>query len=180
MKKRRTLLATFLICSVLCIGIGFATLTNVLEISGTAYVNLTESEDDFNSSIYFSTATDDTVCSNSADGDTASVSGTNQDRATFTVRSLNVKDDEATFTFTIQSTYEKEATLTATVTVADAVKDLFTVTTNWTDNTATIAAGNDSTPAETTIIVTVKMKDNPTTALNNASLVTLDITATVD
>ena len=56
MKNRRITLAAFLLIAVLVMGIGFAAVTDNLEINGEASANTTEATKDFDADVYFSAA----------------------------------------------------------------------------------------------------------------------------
>ena len=172
MKKRRTAIIAFLCLACLAIGIGYAAISITLEIAGSANVNTSSSQDDLDAHIEFTSAT-----ANSAQ-DSASIVSTNTNRATFTVNSIDMKDETATFTFVISSTYDKDVTLTPNVTLANT-EEIFEVTTEWLDDKNVIAATDGVTPGTATITVTVRLKDNPTKAYSTASVATIDIEASV-
>ena len=84
--------------------VGFAALTDTLNINGEAEVDFTSANTGFDADVYFSDATAD----NATGGDNAVVT-VDPDIARFSVRSLKAKDETATFTFTIQNDNEFSA-----------------------------------------------------------------------
>ena len=75
MKNRKMAIVAFFLVAVLCIGAGYAVLTDILDIQGVA----------------------------NETGNTAEVNTNTPDKATFTVNTLAGKGDKATFTFTIKN-----------------------------------------------------------------------------
>ena len=75
MKRRRTLITSLLLVAALALGIGYAALTDVLDINGTAKVEESAAEDAFNADVYFSAAV-----ANQA-GNAASVDADDNDKA---------------------------------------------------------------------------------------------------
>ena len=95
MKNRKIVIVAFLLAAMMLLGVGYAALTDVLDITGSADVNQSAAEEAFNEDVYFSGA----VANES--GNTASVNTDNNDKASFTANTLKGKGDKATFTFTI-------------------------------------------------------------------------------
>ena len=54
MKKRRTFIVSMLLVAALALGIGYAALSDTLDINGTADVNQSQAEADFDLNVYFS------------------------------------------------------------------------------------------------------------------------------
>ncbi|MBO5270056.1 MAG: hypothetical protein J6B77_04670, partial [Clostridia bacterium] len=90
MKNRKTVVVAFLLLAVMLLGVGYAALTDVLDITGSADVNQSAAEEAFNEDIFFSAAV-----ANDA-GNTASVNADNNDKASFTANNLKGKGDKAT------------------------------------------------------------------------------------
>lgn len=111
MKKRRSLIIPVLLVAALCLGIGYAAVTDVLDINGSADVNQSAAEEAFNHDIHFT----DAVAENTAEGDLASFDPADPDMASFTANSLNGKGDTAKFTFTITNEGDLDAVVTPTL-----------------------------------------------------------------
>ena len=56
MKNRKTVVVAFLLCAVLLLGVGYAALSDTLDITGSADVNQSAAEEAFNEDVYFSAA----------------------------------------------------------------------------------------------------------------------------
>ena len=83
MKNRKSVIVAFLLVAVMLLGVGYAALTDVLDITGTADVNQSAAEESFNEDIFFSAA----VANES--GNTASVNADNNDKASFTANTAH-------------------------------------------------------------------------------------------
>jgi hypothetical protein len=78
MKNRKFVVVAFLLVAVLLLGVGYAALSDTLDITGSADVNQSAAEEAFNEDVYFSAAVAN------EDGNTASINGDNNDKASFT------------------------------------------------------------------------------------------------
>ncbi len=174
MKKRRFAIVAFLLCACLAIGAGYAALTDALSMTGYAEVKTTQSSSVFDEKIYFKSATAPTTAAGTTTGtsgvaDTASVSGTDPDVATFSINSLALKDEYATFTFVIENTSEFDANIT--------ISKQPTANTGYFDtkiefpNGQTVSAGGTL-----TVTVTTKLIKNVTE--NISASTTIEFTAT--
>lgn len=152
MKNRKMTLAIFLLVAVFCIGSGFAVVSDLLDVSGTANVSQGNAESAFDDHVYFTEA----VANRAADGDSASIPAGNNDKATFTVASLKGANDTATFTFTIVNNGDLDATVTPRLTTIDN-DEFFEVTSDWAGQAKPLAAGD-----EITYTITVTLKKTPT------------------
>ena len=160
MKKRRTLIVSLLLVAALALGIGYAALTDTLNITGTASVAQEAGEEAFEIDVYFSKAIAGT-------GATAAV-GADKDTATMTVNADALKEvgDEVIATYTIKSDSDLAVVITNPTTtngyITNDNTEYFQVTTNWVaDHTLT----PDSTGTATVdITVTVKLIKTPSVA----------------
>ena len=191
MKKRRLMIAAFLLAACLVIGFGFAALTTSLEVIGTA---ITHKDDNLlDEKIRFSAAQDNATYPDGTpteERNAASIDSTDNDRALFTVNTLKKEGDSATFTFTISSVSVYDAELTAIITNrtssgSDLSKvyptSLYTVTTDWTENKNTISAKPDGAEESTvTLTVTVKLNTNPTENIRGDFTLLINATAQGD
>ena len=101
MKNRKRIIVSFMIIACMLMAIGFAALTDTLNINGDAEVDFSSANSGFDADVYFSAA----EATNTEKGDSANVT-TDVDIARFSVRSLSAKDETATFTFTVQNDNE--------------------------------------------------------------------------
>ncbi len=132
MKNRKTVVVAFLLIATMLLGVGYAALTDVLDINGTAEVSKGEAEAAFNDDIYFTNA----VAANAADGDTAEVSTSDPDMATFNAASLSKVGDKAVFTFTIINKGDSQLNAIIDPEFAEGAAgndntEYFKVTSNW-------------------------------------------------
>lgn len=104
MKNRKRIIVSFMIIACMLMAIGFAALTDTLNITGDAEVDYGTANSGFDADIYFSAAEAD----NTEKGDSANVT-TDPDIARFSVRSLAAKGETATFTFTVKNDNEFKA-----------------------------------------------------------------------
>ena len=172
MKKRRTLVIGLLLVAALCLGIGYAALTDDLIINGKAQFDPEVAVDELDVDVKFIAATDNDYC-------TAGVSGDDPtgDTAYIHIGGEDVPYELATplqsaeATLTVQNNYE------ATVQVS-VVTDLATVLANY--NVVIDTSGVDAIPAGETgdIVVTI----TPKTVLEEAidlTEFTIDLVAEV-
>ena len=162
MKNRRNLIVAFLLCACLIVGIGYAALTDTLDINGTADVNQSAAEEAFNEDIYFSAAVAN------QEGNTASVNGDNNDKASFTANTLKGKGDKATFTFTIKNNGDIDAKITPKLNDAqgNTLPEYFTITSDWDGATKDLKAGT-----ELNYTITVELTQTPTETISGSFLV---------
>ena len=164
MKNRKTVVVAFLLAAVLLLGVGYAALTDTLDITGSADVNQSAAEEAFNEDIYFSAAE-----ANEA-GNTASVNADNNDKASFTAATLKGKGDKVTFTFTITNAGDVDATVTPKLnaSLGNTNPEYFAISSDWNGEAKTLAAHN-----EITYTVTVELIKTPTETISGSFLVEL-------
>ena len=163
MKNRKGLIA-FLVLAVMLLGVGYAALTDTLDITGSADVNQSAAEEAFNEDIYFSAAVAN------EEGNTASINADNNDKASFTAKTLKGKGDTVTFTFTIKNDGDVAATVTPKLnaTLGNTNPEYFSLTSDWDGATKTLAAGG-----ELTYTLTVELLKTPTETIAGSFLVEL-------
>jgi uncharacterized repeat protein (TIGR01451 family) len=163
MKNRKGLIA-FMVLAVMLLGIGYAALTDTLDITGSADVNQSAAEEAFNEDIYFSAAVAN------EEGNTASINADNNDKASFTAKTLKGKGDKVTFTFTIKNDGDIAATVTPKLnaTLGNTNPEYFSLTSDWDGATKTLAAGG-----ELTYTVTIELLKTPTETVAGSFLVEL-------
>ena len=167
MKNRKSLIAVLLV-AVMLLGIGYAALTDTLDITGSADVNQSAAEEAFNEDIYFSAAVAN------EDGNTASVNADNNDKASFTAKTLKGKGDKVTFTFTIKNDGDVAATVTPKLnaSLGNTNPEYFSLTSDW-DGEAKVLAAN----SEITYTLTVELLKTPTETIAGSFLVELTAVA---
>lgn len=174
MKNRKTVVVAFLLCAVLLLGVGYAALTDTLDITGSADVNQSAAEEAFNEDIYFSAAVANPATGEQTTPNTASVNADNNDKASFTVKSLQGAGDTATFTFTIVNEGDVDATVTPKLnaTLGNTNTEYFSLTSDWNGASQTLAAGGSI-----TYTVTIELLKTPTETIAGSFLVELTATA---
>ena len=167
MKNRKGLISLMLV-AVLLLGIGYAALTDTLDITGSADVNQSAAEEAFNEDIYFSAAVANET------GNTASVNADNNDKASFTAATLKGKGDKVTFTFTITNAGDVDATVTPKLnaTLGNTNTEYFSIVSDWNGASKTLAAHS-----ELTYTVTVELLKTPTETISGSFLVELTAVA---
>jgi hypothetical protein len=164
MKNRRNVVIAFMIVAVMLLGIGYATLSDTLDITGSADVNQSAAEEAFNEHIHFSAAVAN------EQGNTASINPDNNDKASFTASTLKGKDDEVTFTFTIENAGDVDAVVTPKLhaSLGNTNTEYFEITSDWNGQAKDLAA--HSTIDYT---VTVKLLKTPTETISGSFIIEL-------
>jgi uncharacterized repeat protein (TIGR01451 family) len=164
MKNRKLVIVAFLLVAVMLLGVGYAALSDTLDITGSADVNQSAAEEAFNEDVYFSAAV-----ANEA-GNTASINADNNDKASFTAATLKGKGDKVTFTFTIKNDGDVAATVTPKLnaTLGNTNPEYFAISSDWDGAPKTLAAHS-----EITYTVTVELIKTPTETISGSFLVEL-------
>ncbi len=150
MKKRRVIIALFLLVAVAIMGIGYAELVDQLTISGSAGVTA------FDADVYFASEVTE-VKEDPADDTKFSTLSAVDDAATMTVKegALRIKGDKASATFTVMN--DSDISVVVTPTIKNDSETFFKVTTDWDGVAKTIAP-----QSSVTITVTVLVDLMPT------------------
>ena len=180
MKNRKFVVAAFLLAAAMLLGVGYAVLTDTLDITGSADINVTDLEKEYEDEILFIAAKAELpagITDQNDNPNTASINQDNKDKASFSAKSLKYKDDVAVFTFTIQnnSAYDVTVQPKLNATLGNTNPDWFDITSDWNGQSKVIAAGQSA-----TYKLTVKLKENPTSAISGSFLVELVATADND
>ena len=164
MKNRRNVVIAFMIVAVMLLGIGYAALSDTLDITGSADVNQSAAEEAFNEDIFFSAAVANET------GNTASVNADNNDKASFTANTLKGKGDKVTFTFTITNDGDVAADVTPKLnaTLGNTNTEYFSITSDWGGAAKTLDAHS-----EITYTVTVELLKTPTETISGSFLIEL-------
>ena len=183
MKNKKIAVVVFMLIAVLTIGFGYAALTDILTIRGSAEVTAAGAQGGFDEKIYFTNAVvTDGVTEGSSYIDTASITGDN-DIASFSVNSLNSSDDVVVFTYTVSNFSDHNAVITIEEFMAgDADTDNPSATNAYFDVEYEIANGGVIARKTGTcdITVTVKLAEgvNPPTSGAMTANFTCELTAT--
>lgn len=161
MRNRKTVVVAFLLVAVMLLGVGYAALTDVLDITGSADVNQSAAEEAFNEDIHFSAAV-----ANEA-GNTASVNADNNDKASCTANTLKGMDDTATFTFTIMNEGDLDATISPSIS-SNTNETYFAISSDWNGQAKTLGAGKTL-----DYTVTVRLKETPTQTISGSFIIEL-------
>ena len=164
MKNRRNVVVAFLVVAVMLLGIGYAALSDTLDITGSADVNQSAAEEAFNEDIYFSAA----VAND--EGNTASVNADNNDKASFTAATLKGKGDKVSFTFTIKNDGDVDANVTPKLnaSLGNTNPEYFSIVSDWNGESKLLAAHS-----EITYTLTVELLKTPTVTISGSFLVEL-------
>ena len=162
MKKRRTLIISLLLVAALALGVGYAAVSDTLDIIGNIEADGDEMNETFDGLVYFSNAE---VTGKSANVTAeASVSGTNNDTGNYGISKLKAVGDYAAVTFTIKNEY----TETVWVTVPDShehdTESCITIESNYTAPIEIVGGGT----ATFTITVTLESLTTTDISLNHS------------
>ena len=153
MKNRKIVVVAFLLIAVLLLGVGYAALTDTLDITGSADVNVSDLEKEFEEDIYFSAAV-----ANEGTPNTASINADNNDKASFSAKSLITNDSDHTVTITPK----------LNATMGNTNTEYFSIESDWAGASKTVA------PHSTiTYTVTVELEKDPTQAVSGSFLIEL-------
>ena len=172
MKNRKRIIVAFMLIAVMLLGIGYAALTDNLTITGEATVGASAAQNQWEQDIYFSAANATATTGTSGIADSAAVGQSNNDSATFEVKSLNRKGEKATFVFTI--TNEGNTNYDATISVDNG----YPTNTNGTYFDVTYDYGTSIVPANGTLDVTVTVELINDPVENLTAAFTVNLTAT--
>ncbi len=153
MKNRRLAIIAFILVAIMAIGVGYANLTDTLQITGSAGVNRDDSAEAFDADIRFTKAVGDTSRVTSTIGD-KDETGDN-DKVTITVLDGILKEvgDEIIVTCTVTSDSDLDVYIAAP-TVTNNNSEYFSVTTTWDGTTTVVPAGTAQTRD---VVVTIKL-----------------------
>lgn len=145
MRNRKTVIVAFMLIACMLMAVGFAALTDTLNIEGDAEVSQINAENAFDDDVYFSAVS-------SGSGYTAEILSTNNDKGNFTVTGLEGKDDVISITFTIQNDNEFGVNVVVDPTNTE------TTNTEYFECTTSVGDATFSIPAHGSYNVTVNVK----------------------
>lgn len=164
MKKRRTIIISFILAAVLVMGVGYAALTDVLDITGTSEVKAKDGEAAFNTDVKF-------IEANNGTGYTANINPNNDDKAAFTITegTLQGQGDSVTATFKIGNVGDLDATVSVKAT-SNTNEEYFDVTNNLATPIELEAGG------EAIVTITVTLKKTPTKDISGTFVLEMNAT----
>jgi cytochrome c oxidase assembly protein Cox11 len=118
MKNRKTVVVAFLLVAVMLLGVGYAAVTNVLDITGSIKVTKEDAEKEFNEDIYFQgvivdgAIKENGVVAGDNLGYTANINTNNNDKAQFTITGIKATGESKEITYRIKNDSELVATVT--------------------------------------------------------------------
>ena len=150
MRNRKSIIVTFMLVACLLMAVGFAALSDTLNIEGDAEVSHQNAVNAFDDDVYFSAVS-------SGSGYTAEILTTNNDKGNFTVTGLEGKDDTVSITFTVKN--DNEFAVYATVDPTNTA----TTNTEYFECTTNVGTATFTVPAQGTydVVVTVKLLKTP-------------------
>lgn len=157
MKNRKIAIVAFFLVAVLCIGAGYAAVTDLLDIQGTAEVSQQGAQSVFDENLYFSNAAANQT------GNTAQVNPQNNDKASFSANTLTEKDQEVTFTFTFKNDNTDLDAKVKPVLSSETNKDYFKITSSWNGEENVVPANGTK-----DYVVTVKLLKQPADVVGGA------------
>ena len=183
MKNRKIVVVAFMLIAVLLMGVGFAELTDVLTITGSAKADTSVSQTEFDDDVYFSATS---IVTDSTGNKAASQIKEGRDDATITAEHFTTKGQIVKVKFTITNDspdFDAVLTLQANadgnVTVENGADHdpVFTVTWSWTEDgvtggETTIAAGESK-----DVWVTIVLNETPIEAHDVSFTITYDVEA---
>lgn len=135
MRTRRFTITAFLLCAIMVLGIGFAALTDQLDINGTVEISGTQAETTFDGDVYFDVdgfnAVTDVKKSGSTEHTQNATAGGNVqfsvdgDTATFMSTTFADVGDTTAIDFTIVNEFQKKVKITATISYTDNTGNVF-------------------------------------------------------
>lgn len=137
MKNRRLTIVAFLLCACLVVGFGYAAVSDTLRIDGTAIIDITGANTEFDGKVKFIDAT-----AGNTEKDTITIDSTG-DVATVEVHSLTLAGTTATFTLYVENTYSLPVYVTPKIDDSSSLYDatLISLSSTWLSKTHEIAAG---------------------------------------
>jgi len=179
MKKKKTVLLGFLLTALLGIGVGYAAVSDVLDVTGKVEITEQAATGQFDTDVYFL----DTITISKPSAATASINTNDKDKASFTVNGLDptVDNDQITITYTIKNDSARDAQIAVKfrTNYADATtgkyvsaNNCFAVTNSIGADTPTIVAGGTY-----ELTFTVTLTNTPTQAIDESFIIEFEATA---
>ncbi len=167
MKNRKIVVVAFMLIAVLLMSVGFAELTDVLTIGGTAKADTSVSKTEFEDDVYFSATS---IVIDDTGNKAASQIQEGRDDATITADHFTTKGQVVKVKFTIANDsidFDANLSLTANITgnvdlENNAEHDpVFTVTWSWKEDDVTGGATTIAANSTKDVWVTIKLNETP-------------------
>lgn len=169
MKNRKIVVVAFLLISVMLLGVGYAALTDTLEIEGSVKADTSVSQTDFDDDVYFSGTS---VVTDSTGNKAASQILEGRDNATITAQHFTTKNQKVKVKFTIQNdSTDFDAVVTPGVAIAtgnvsvdNAGADhdpIFDVSWTWDEEGTDVAAATIAAGQSKDLWVTIVLNETP-------------------
>lgn len=176
MKNRKNFLIVFALFALLCLGVGYAALTDTLVITGTAggsTQNASDVEDETLFDLKYVTANNPVVNTEKANGSTLTATSvyTNDETATINISNMTVKNEKVVVTFIIEnaSSQDYDAEISVKLAFADGTDSSYYLDVNYSfkGDGGTLSAEHDEDKqtviikkgGTATITVEITMKD---------------------
>ena len=117
MKNRKLIVVAFMLAACMIVGVGYALVTDTMDIGGAAEVSLKDAEETFNQNVYFAgvvvdgAISDTGVTENDQKKYTANINANNNDKAQFTVYGLTNEGESVDIIFRIVNEGDLDADL---------------------------------------------------------------------
>ena len=168
MKNRKFVVAAFLLAAAMLLGVGYAAISDTLDIQGTADVSEQGANNTFNDDVYFDGVMlngekKDAITLNEQQGYTAHIDSMDNDMAHFTISDVDANGEYKVITYVIQNDSSNEVVIS--LKNASTTEPTYFSYETELDNSATktIAAGES-----TTVWVKVTLINDPAEAFTAA------------
>lgn len=172
MKAKRLTVVAFLLAAIMLLGVGFASISDTLIITGNAGISSSEAETELDGDVYFSevkgyVADPSKPKSKSYE---AYILTENNDEIHFDATGLAAVGDYVEITATIANEFTKEVVVTPTIKEVTGDTSYFKISSDWRDDQdvvqpKTIAAGSEGNATTQTITIRLEVIQAPTTAV---------------
>ena len=169
MRNRKMVWVVFLMVAVLCIGAGFAVVSDTLDILGTANVSDSSVSQEFMKDVYFKKAELGNVTNEdeNAPEDSISIDPNDNDKAYFSAKSLGDKNDSVEFIYTIANDNQIPVYVKPNL-KTEFASEFFDIHSDWGGAEKTIPANGT-----VTYTLTVTLKEQPTSEVTASAAVEL-------
>ena len=183
MKNRKIVVVAFMLIAVLLMSVGFAELTDVLTIDGTAKADTTVSATEFEDDVYFSATS---IIIDGTGNKAASQIKEGRDDATITADHFTTKGQVVKVKFTIANDsidFDAMLSLTANIDGNVALENnaehdpVFTVTWSWAEDTVTGGATTIAASSSKDVWVTITLNETPIEAHSVSFNITYNVEA---
>ena len=180
MKKRKTALLGFLLTAMLGIGVGYAAVTDVLDVTGKVEITEQAAVKQFDEEVYFTSyrIDNDTLA-------TASINTNDNDKASFTVKGLTAENNKVVITYTIANSGNRDVSVKlkfrtnytdATTGKYVSEDGCFEVTNSIGAGELLIAKANSGEVKTANVEFTITLTNTPTKAIDESFIIEFEAT----